>query len=394
MAGRTISGTVKSVEFLEETPEFVYNIEVADNHNYFANGLLVSNCHRIKNSKAITTKNLIKHCEPAGRKFLLSGTPLENNLEELWSIVNFARKGLLGTFSKFKDRYLETDFWGTPIAPKNKPELIRKIAPIIMRRRKDEVKNKLPPLTEQVYWVEMTELQRKLYKTLSDGILETIDATGEEETSYLTVLAMLTRLQQLLDSPALLREVMMDENLPLDSGKLRELESILTDINPRENKIIVFSQYRSMANILYARLTELYGVEQVRYIHGGVNNQLRGIYQNEFQESDTVRVMVLTTAGNYGLDLYKASYVILYDQLFNPQKMAQVISRAHRNGAINPVTAIHLMTKDSYEERKAEILETKKVLFKEIIDGEAPEDDDIVLIKQNFTLAELKSLVR
>jgi SNF2 family DNA or RNA helicase len=351
--------------------------------------VICDEAHRIKSVKAQTTKNLIRHCEGAARKFLLSGTPLENKIEELWSIINFARKGLLGTYSKFEERYLILDYWGTPVGFQRKDELLEKIAPIIMRRKKSEM-NELPPLTEITYWVEMDDVQKKLYKTLRDGILETVNGEGEDETTYLTVLAQLTRIQQLLDSPALLRDLLGDPELPVEGAKLRELGNILEDINVNENKTIVFSQYKEMTDILNAYLVEKYGREAVRYIHGGVNNQLRGIFQDEFQENPKVRIMLITTAGNYGLNLFKASYVVCYDQLFNPQKMNQIVSRAHRNGATQPVTAIYLMTRGTYEERKLEILNEKKALFAEMIDRE---DLDDTAFQEKLTTADLLRMV-
>ena len=378
------SGQITDIVWLDEEPEYVYNIEVEDNHNYFANGLLVSNCHRIKNPRAQTTKNLLAKCKPAGRKYLLSGTPLENNIEELWSIMDFCRDGILGTNYAFRQRYFELDAYNTPIMvkPHLLPELKQKMAPLIMRKRKDEVLKDLPPLIEQEYWVEMTAEQEKLYNAIREGILET-----EEEVTYLDVLAQLTRIQQVLDSPALLREVTGDDKLPEESGKLIELYNILEDINLRENKIILFSQYRQMTDILHKRMLQAYGADAVRYIHGGVKSQLRGVYQNDFQNNANVRIMILTTAGNYGLDLYKASYVICYDQLFNPQKMNQVVSRAHRHGAEDTVIALHLVTRKSYEEKKLKMLEEKKEIFKAFI------DDDAAAFEKFVTKEELKSLL-
>jgi SNF2 family DNA or RNA helicase len=216
--------------------------------------------------------------------------------------------------------------------------------------------------------------------------LETI----EGDVSYLEVLAKLTRLQQLTDSPALLREVMANPDLPIDSGKLNELPHILGEINvKKENKVVIFSQYKEMTDILHPFLLQYFGGDQnaIRYIAGGVNDKLRAKYQNEFQDDPSVRVCLITTAGNYGLDLFAASYVIAYDELFNPQKMNQIYSRAHRNGQKVPVTAINLRTKGTVEERKAKLLEKKKTMFAAMIDG----DDEA--FARLFTVQELKGLI-
>ncbi|WP_276207004.1 C-terminal helicase domain-containing protein [Natranaerobius trueperi] len=170
-------------------------------------------------------------------------------------------------------------------------------------------------------------------------------------------------MQQLLDSPALLRDTFNDPELPVESGKLRELPNILEDANLKENKVIIFSQFKTMANILYDYLKGKYGEEALRYINGDTNGQLKGIYQDDFNERDEVRIMIITEAGNYGLDLPSANYVICYDQLFNPQKMNQVLSRAHRSGVQGDVFGIHMATRGSYEEQKLKILQDKEELF-------------------------------
>ena len=331
--------------------------------------VILDECHRIKNTKAKTTKNLIKKCGMAGRRFLLSGTPLENNLTELYSLADLCYEGIFGTYNAFVNKYFFVDDWGVPIAPHKRliPEIKETIAPIILRKTKKEVLKDLPDLVEQEYWVEMNETQNKLYEEIKNGILNT-----EEKLVYMDVLAQLTRIQQVLDSPALVSEV-YGQDFPIESGKTAELLNILQDINIDENKIIIFSQYRKMTDILYDFLIEnVISKDKIRYISGKTNLQKRAEYQNDFQNDPNVRLMLLTTAGNYGLDLYEASYVICFDQLFNPQKMNQVISRAHRHGAKKTVFAIHLLTKNSYEERKLKLLNTKKELFDYVIDGKEP----------------------
>ncbi len=381
----------QEVEFIILNYElFLYDRELIPtvNENWV---VVFDEAHRIKNPRAATVQNIISHCRNAGRKYLLTGTPLENNLPELFSLVNFCREGLLGTWYQFKQRYIIEDYFGNPagINYVNLPSLKEQIAPIMMRKRKDEAFD-LPPLIEQEYWVKMTTVQESLYSEVKEGILSIIE-DGEEDFSYLDILAKITRIKQLLDSPALLREVTGREDLPVESGKTIELPKILEDINIKENKTIIFSQYKGMTDILYNIVGDLYGYEAVRYIHGGVKAKDRGKYQQDFQEDDKVRIIILTTAGNYGLDLYKASYVICYDQLFNPQKMNQVISRAHRHGVEKTVVAIKMVTRNSYEERILKILEEKKEIFNAMIE----EDDDILheLVTNYLSSKELINLL-
>lgn len=342
--------------------------------------VILDEAHRIKNPKSQTTKNLVKKLRAAGRKILGTGTPLENNIQELWTLVDFCRPHLLGTYFKFIERYVETDYFGSPVAPKPQmlPELMKKLEPIMIRKTKAEALPDLPPLTVMNHVVDMTKKQKQLYKQVKEGILEIVREAGPEFT-YLEALAQLTRLQQLCDSPALLRKVLEDDTLPEESGKLNDLENILSEINPKENKFILFSQYAEMTDILYKWLVEkgILAEHQIGYVKGGIKAQKIEEVRKGFQEGD-IQCVLMTTAGNYGLDLYEASYVICYDQLFNPQKMEQIYARAHRNGAKKPITAINMITADSYEEKKLEILEAKRDLFKAVI------EEDTGVLKKLF----------
>lgn len=334
--------------------------------------VVLDEAHRIKNPKAQTTKNLMKKVAPAGRKILGSGTPLENNIMELWTLVDLCRPGLLGNYYKFINRYMELDFFNQPVAPKPQmmDELRRKIDPIMIRKTKEEALPDLPPLEIIDYKVQMTKEQKRIYKEVKEGILEIQRELGVDFT-YLEALAQLTRLQQLCDSPALLRKVYEDDTLPVESGKLNELKSIVTDIDPEKNKFILFSQYSEMTDILYKWLQEegILRADQIGYIKGGTKATETERIQTGFQEGG-IQCVLMTTAGNYGLDLYKGKYVVCYDQLFNPQKMAQIYARAHRNGNLEGVTAINLITEDSYEEKKLEILQIKKELFGAVVDND------------------------
>jgi SNF2 family DNA or RNA helicase len=348
--------------------------------------VVMDEVQRCKNPKAKTTKNIHKVVKPAGRKILGSGTPLENNIQELWSLVELCRPGLLGNYYKFIDRYCVKDFFGSVVAPKPEmmKELMDRIAPIMIRKTKQEALPDLPELIIQDYWVDMTAEQRKLYKQLKDGVVKNMET---QEFTYLETLAQLTRFQQLVDSPKLLEKVTGTE-LPVESGKLNELKSIIEDLNPTKNKFILFSQYKEMTDILYQWVIDqkLLPKEQIGYIHGGMKSVVTGRIQQEFQEGN-IQCIIMTTAGNYGLDLYKGTYVICYDELFNPQKMEQIYSRCHRNGAKNAVTVLSLRTRGTYEERKVSILEKKRELFRAMVDAD---DESFARL---FTTQELINLI-
>lgn len=331
--------------------------------------VILDEAHRVKSPKAQTTKNIRKLLKDAGRKILATGTPLENDLKELWSTVDFCRPNLLGNYFRFQERYFIQDEFTYTVTPNPLmiPDLMNKVETVILRKTKKEALPHLPELVVQNYFVEMTKPQRELYDKVLSGILEYL-RDDTVQYNYLDALAQLTRLQQVCDSPSLLNHV-VNQELPIDSGKLINLENILYELNPNDNKFIIFSQYSSMTDIIHDWLVKkkLLQPHQVGYIKGGVKaDQVRKI-QDGFQNGD-IQCIVMTTAGNYGLNLSAGSYVICYDQLFNPQKMEQIYSRCHRNGVKNAVTAINLVTRNSYEERKLRLLKEKRELFKAVID--------------------------
>lgn len=343
--------------------------------------IVLDECHRIKNPQAVTTKRIRSYLKPARRKILLTGTPLENNVQELWAQVDFCRPGMLGNYFQFTNRYMEKNHFGAivGIKPYMMDELKKRLDIVILRKTKEEALPDLPPLTVQDYWVEMTDQQRKVYEEIESGIVEMMKRGGEKDYSYLDVLAQITRLQQACDSPALLRKWLGRDDLPVESGKLKELEGIIEDLNPHKNKFILFSQYREMTDILYQWLIDrkILKPEQIGYVKGGLDPKTVGEIQDGFQNGG-IQCVLMTTAGNYGLNLYAGSYVICYDQLFNPQKMEQIYSRCHRKGAKNAVTVINLVTRDTYEERKMNILQEKRELFAAMI------DEDEALMKKLF----------
>lgn len=332
--------------------------------------VVLDEAHRIKTAGASTTKTIVKKIRGAGLKVLSTGTPLENNIGELWSLVNLCRPGLLGKENQFSDRYIEQDdngsYTGVPIRERLS-ELTNRIAPLMIRKTKAEALPDLPEMTVIDHWVTMTEKQAEIYEQVKEGILE-----EGGETKYLDALAQLTRFQQILDSPALLSEYLGVE-LPEESGKLLELPLILSEINPGENKVIIFSQYKSMTEIIVRKLREWYPQYHTAYVRGGMTGKARTQRDEDikrFQNDETCRFIVITTAGNYGLNLQSANYVIAYDETFNPQKMEQIYSRAHRNGQKRKVIAINLKTRDSYEENKSKMLTSKRELFSGVIDGD------------------------
>lgn len=343
--------------------------------------VVLDEAHRVKNIKSVTTKNIIDCLKPAGYKFLLTGTPLENNIEELWALVNFIKPRYLGTLYQFKEHFCKFDGfdYSSELRPEKMDDLKTRISPLLLRRERFEVLKDLPELVEMDYWVDMTNAQTSLYRQISEGIVELFDG----DIDYISILAKITRLQQVCDSPALLSDY-IGKSQPEDSGKLNELPKILQDVDIQKNKVVIFSQYKNMTDIIMSRLDKHWNP---LHLHGGVSSKKRGEIQNAMLHDPDTRILVMTTAGAEGLDLYSANYLICYDSTFNPQKMNQIIGRLHRHGQKNTVNVINIVTKDSYEERKQKILEQKKAIFNALI------DNDLALFKKYISKEELKNLL-
>jgi SNF2 family DNA or RNA helicase len=393
-------------------------------------GVILDEAHRVKNT-GVASKRLFDLCSSAGWKALLTANPLENNIEELFNLVDFIRPGFLGTWTQYKDRYILTDFNNHSTGQPNLetlPELKSRLEPLSMRRTKKECLN-LPDLIVQDVWVDYTPAQAKLYDQIVEGILQSWDDEEGATTQYLAVMAQITRLQQVCDTTEIMQRVLGEEvpvmepdpdnpgaqrekrnragevvttilrdmSIPAESAKLNELWRILDDINLRTHKVTIFSQYVEMTDIVLREIQLRYPQYGFVYIKGGLKAIEISERVEQFQTDPKTRIAIITTAANYGVELFDRSgtsegdYVICVDQHFNPQKMNQIYGRVHRSGQQNTVTVINLLCRDGFEEAKMKLLGSKRAIFDALVeDGDASAE----AFEKLFTLEELKSLVQ
>ncbi len=300
---------------------------------------------------------------PARSRVALTGTPVENNLSELWAILDWTTPGLLGSHASFRRQ------WGDPIELEGKEEttraLNRLVRPFLLRRRKTDpgIAPELPPKTVTDQPVELTGEQVALYeRTVRGSMLEIRSADGIGRRGL--VLKMLTALKQICNHPA---QYTREEKPRLDgrSGKLELLDELLDTIQAEDGAVLVFTQYVAMARLLKAHLQER-GIATM-LLHGGTPVRQRERMVDRFQNGE-VRVFLLSLkAAGTGLNLTRADHVIHYDRWWNPAVEEQATDRAHRIGQTRPVQVHRLIAEGTIEDRIAAIHENKRELAEAIV---------------------------
>ncbi len=322
------------------------------------NYIVIDEAQAIKNPASRVGK-AIKELN-ARHRLALSGTPVENNLSELWSIFSFLNPGMLGTYRHFAQNFAK------PVERDGQPEaaqvLQKMLFPFILRRTKQQVATDLPPKTESVIYTEMLPRQRTLYQITRDTyrgrIMQSIDQLGMEK-SGLQILEGLLRLRQICCHPALMDPVFNGE-----SGKFKLLDGILEDIISEGHKVLIFSQFVKALELIRKRLTTI-GVKS-EILTGKTRD--RAAVVDRFQNCRDVPVFLISLkAGGTGLNLTSAEYVIHLDPWWNPAAENQASDRAYRIGQKNHVFVYKLIMKDSIEERVLALQESKKQLVDQII---------------------------
>lgn len=303
----------------------------------------------------------------ASVKFALTGTPIENNLLELWSIFDFIMPGYLYSKNKFQEKFLKTN--------DNINELKKQIQPFMLRRLKKEVLSQLPDKIETKFFVEMSEEQKKVYKTYVEDIKEKMkDADFDKDK--ITILSYLTTLRQLC----------LDPSIKLDdykgsSGKINVLNELVSENIKNNHKILIFSQFTSVLKNIGQELEE----ENIKYFYldGQTNPKERVELVDKFNKSEEVRVFLISLkAGGTGLNLTSADVVIHFDPWWNPAIESQATDRAHRYGQKNVVEVIKLISKGSIEENIIKLQEDKKELIQKIISEDFKNESFIKMLSK------------
>ncbi len=311
-------------------------------------------------------------------RLALTGTPVENYLDELWSLFNFVNPGVLGSREGFQKRFarpIERD--KDPHARQALRSLIR---PFLLRRTKAAVLSELPPRTEQTLNVEMAESERAFYEALRQRSLERIAALNEPAgRRKIQILAEITRLRRACCNPALI-----DAAAGVESGKLATFMELVEDLIRNRHKALVFSQFVGHLELVRVAL-DARGIGY-EYLDGSTPSAERQRSVAAFQAGSADLFLISLRAGGTGLNLTAADYVVHLDPWWNPAVEDQASDRAHRIGQERPVTIYRLIMQDSIEERILRLHRDKRDLASELLDGtetaaRLSEDELLALIR-------------
>ena len=336
---------------LYEKENIVFKYSIADEAQYIKN----SNTQNAKALKSINSET----------KFALTGTPIENSLAELWSIFDYIMPEYLFKYKKFKQLY------EIPIVKENDVDSMKKlkmlIEPFILRRTKKEVLTELPEKTITILNNEMEDEQQKIYLSYlakaKQEAMQEIEINGVEK-SHIKILALLTRLRQICCHPGLFLE---DYNQ--DSSKLKQCIEIIKDGIEAGHKILLFSGYTSMFEIIEKELLK----EDINYykLTGKTNVSERVELVEDFNQNENVKVFLISLkAGGTGLNLTGADMVIHYDPWWNISAENQATDRAYRIGQKHNVQVYKLITKNSIEEKIYELQKKKSKLINNVLSTE------------------------
>ncbi len=338
----TTYGTLKNDEKAYENLSFDYCI--------------IDEAQNIKNPSAqatLSVKNIKSRCNIA-----LTGTPIENNLMELWSIFDFVMPGYLFTKERFRERFI--------LDESNLSELKSLITPFILRRLKEDVLSELPEKLEKKYLVEMKGKQKQLYSFYVKAIKNQLNENKSSEKSgrdKINLFAYLTKLREICLDPSLVVPDYTGE-----SSKLTVVKEIVKDASESGKKILLFSQFTSVLQ----KIEEDFKKEDISYLYldGGTSAKDRVERVKKFNEDSNIKVFLISLkAGGVGLNLTSASMVIHFDPWWNPAVEDQATDRAHRFGQENKVEVIKLVANDTIEEKIVLMQEDKRELIQSLMDG-------------------------
>jgi superfamily II DNA or RNA helicase len=326
--------------------------------------VVLDEAQRIKNWQTKTARRVKSLRSPYA--FVLTGTPVENRIDELYSIVQYLDPELVGPLFRFNREFYALDARGRPVDYQNLAELRRRVEPVMLRRRKTDVESELPGRTVKTYFVPMAEEQAKYYE---DYRLPAMMLISQSQRRPLTK-AEFDRLQMMLacmrmvcDTPAIL-----DPTCRV-SPKLEELERILGDLlEEPDRKIIVFSEWERMLALVRELAAEM-GVEAAWHT-GSVPQQRRRAEIVRFKKDPACRLFLSTDSGSVGLNLQAASAVVNVDLPWNPARLEQRIARAWRKYQTRSVTVVNLVCENSIEHGILHLIGQKQALADGLIDGQ------------------------
>ena len=332
-------------------------------------GMVVADeAQHVKNPYSATAKALRTIPTPA--RVALTGTPVENNLSELWALLDWTTPGLLGPLKSFRARHARAVENGEDEEAVTR--LARLVRPFLLRRKKSDpgIVPELPPKTETDHPVPLTREQASLYEAVVRESMLVIETTEGIARRGL-VLKLLTSLKQICDHPALyLKEdhaaaQSTGDRLATRSGKLALLDELLDTLLSEDGSAIVFTQYVGMARLITTHLSAR--AIPVELLHGGTPVPERERMVDRFQAGATPVLVLSLKAAGTGLNLTRAGHVVHFDRWWNPAVEEQATDRAYRIGQTQPVQVHRLITEGTVEDRIAEMLESKRALADAIL---------------------------
>ena len=316
--------------------------------------LIIDEAHRLKNEKA-KFSTIVRQLKSSHR-LLLTGTPLQNNLHELWALLNFLMPNIFNDSEEF-DKIFDLN----SASEENQQKIVKQIhqilRPFVLRRLKSEIEFKLPPKKEIYLYVGLSELQKNMYKQILTKNIDVVNGVTKDKIQLLNILM---QLKKVCNHPYLFPKVekgppyQEGEHLIYNSMKLKILDVLLRKIKSEGQKVLIFSQMTTLLNILddYCR----YRNYTYCRIDGSTSSDDRDKRIEDFQNpnSDIFIFLLSTRAGGLGINLHAANNVIIYDSDWNPQVDLQAIDRAHRIGQTKPVTIYRFVTEGTVEEKIVE----------------------------------------
>ena len=325
--------------------------------------LVIDEAQNIKNQNTGQTR-AIKSIK-SSNFIALSGTPVENRLSELWSIMDYSNRGILGSLKEFSETY------GDPVEQLNDQEVAAKLrkvmAPFLMRRLKSDksIIADLPEKIEIDSFATLTAEQAGLYEKTLEKAMDEIEGINHTHQKSLfvrqgLVLQMILALKQICNHPTqFLKNGVLDASM---SGKVDLLFNKLDSITESNEKVLLFTQFTEMGKLLHQFITNRYGTEPL-YYHGGCSLNQRKDMVERFQANHADKIFILSLrAAGTGLNLTAASHVIHYDLWWNPAVEAQATDRAYRIGQKNNVMVHRFITKNTFEEKINQMIQNKKAL--------------------------------
>ncbi len=319
--------------------------------------LVLDESQAIKNPAAKRSKAAKKL--PAMFRLAMSGTPIENHLDELWSLFDFLNPGLLGSLNAYRTRFGV----GVNQTPEARSRLRRLIRPFILRRTKSQVLDELPRRTEITLSLDISPEEAALYEALRLRAVDAVDeAAAAGKDGRFALLAQLTKLRRACCSPSL-----VDPEFGSKGSKLEVFDGLLDELVENRHKALVFSQFVDYLHILRDHLDER-GV-RYQFLDGSTPTAKRRDITEAFQRGDGDVFLISLKAGGLGLNLTAASYVILMDPWWNPAVEQQASDRAHRIGQSLPVTIYRLVARGTIEEKVLQLHAKKRELADRLLDG-------------------------